>query len=591
MYSSNNMILDYIFYFVLQILACFFTPGYNLFIKTITLDSLYSAYDFCKHFFNRDISESQIVTRSSTLYKGSLLDRYILYGLQYVFYSLMCMLFWQTDFYSVYTSMVVLTLPPLVNRVLTSKCFEKVRQIKEKMVKIIIAKQFATVIKRVSKFILDKDIVVKHKELLPLLDNYKNSVNYFLEAIKNGLIVLLLSYVKNNAAKTYYRLTKYFYAYKTGDTLKSFNAVSAKKTLLQVVENKEWDQFKKPNVYSAILQLYQLNNDDSDFIYKSLQWFNLKLLKMFSIWTIASLCNTVFVAPIISLLLMLYRNKKYTRQRIVYETGILLSSAIIGYLTGSFPLTSFCCQFGYNLLFNNVSYSICRFIKKKTRKFGIILYKKGSSYIPTYLYVSLYMMILGFVTSPYVYIFTCIHLVYDGITNNNTKKSLIFLTMLFTTYLSNFNPIHVVINSLLTFLFFTLCADDVYKFFCTINYQQIYKRVKEFKSENNLKSVFEMLDIKKFPPIFGTKQPHMFILNKLRLINNVDNKDIEIINKQTVIKRIDSDNYDDVFSLSDKKFIKAISVETINPMDNQGSESDQDSDKSVGYQIIENFCE
>ena len=244
-YWNNNF--DYTIYILLVLFSCLFSSSYDLMLKMISIDSLFLAIHFFKTFFNHNLTESQIVSKSTTLYQGSLLDRYILYVTKYISYKGLCYFFWLNEFYPIYFGIHILIIPPIFNKLLTSEWFNIIRKKKEEFVKIFISKQCAQVIKFFSKIYLNKNIEIKYKEIIPLLNNYQESLNYFFDGLKNLLVILLLEYIKKCSPNFYYRVTKYIYNYKTGETLASFNSLSAKKTLNDIIDKKRWDELLKPN--------------------------------------------------------------------------------------------------------------------------------------------------------------------------------------------------------------------------------------------------------------------------------------------------------------------------------------------------------
>lgn len=461
-------------------------PTYNLFINLITLDSLYSAYDFVKHYYDKSISESQIILKTSTLYKGSLLDRYIIYVGEYVVYSLLCVFFWQPYFYTVYGLAVLSTLPVIINKMLDSKHFNLIRSVKEKIVKTVIAKQFTKIIKTVSKSYLDKDVALKHRELLPLLDNYKGAVDSFLEVLKNGLLVLLLSYLRKSATKTYYRLTKYFYSYKTGDTLKSFNADSAKKTLLTVIETKDWGQFKKPNVYSAILQLHQMKNEETNVLSQIMFDLNFKLLKMFSIWSLAALANLNIIACILSFIILMYRDKKYSLQRLIVENIIIAVSYFA--FTESVMITSFVCQFGYNLIINPVTFSIFKFLKKRCVKCVKCLVNDDNlPTLTTAVYSAGTLAVITYMCDLQAILLSIIYSVYTS--------NIFYLIVVASTYFSNFSLIHIFINSVITFICY-ICYKLSVTYRSTIQIKYSTYDLDSIESIQDVKTVININSVK-----------------------------------------------------------------------------------------------
>ena len=241
--------LSYLLYFLTLLGVYILTPSYTFFLRMITMDSVLSAIYYMTTFINSNLSEKEIVTISGELYNGSALDRYIYYGLTALLYYICKIVLWTPNANIIYFGLVASIMPPILNRICDTSIFQKIRNVKEEIVKIIIAQQFANAITMISKVYLQEDVKIKHKELLPLFTNYGSTISYFWEGLKNTLIILLVSYIKSCSPGFYYRVTKYFVGYQTGDMLVSFTNASAKKVLSDVIKNKRWDEFLKPNTF------------------------------------------------------------------------------------------------------------------------------------------------------------------------------------------------------------------------------------------------------------------------------------------------------------------------------------------------------
>ena len=446
---------DYLLYIIVALISCFFSADYNLLIKMITIDGLFSAVNFFKTFINRSLTNSQVLDESNSLYDGSTLDRYIYYGIQFIMYKILCYSLWQHNISILYYLIHFSIIPPLFNKILKDSLFERIRRKKEELVKLVISKQFASLIRFFSNMYLDKDIVIKHRELLPLLDNYKDTVNYFFEVIKNAAIIMIISYVKNYSPKFYYRVSKYAYGYKTGDKLVNYNTETAKKMLLDIINNKKYDQLLKPNVYQAIFYLYQVNEERTDFFRKIMINFNYNIAKIFMIWTLSSFCKFAPTAPIISVFLIAYRDNDSDASSLydvqnIYKFVILLLSAIYGYLTNAYFMTSLMCQFGYSLIFNRVVESTLTYTIKKTNKLGMYFYDQNMAYTPqiiaSYLYVIVFRTMMGF-DSNILTLMQISHLIHIMMTNYDIKNCIISITMILSRQMSNFNIIHLLFNS------------------------------------------------------------------------------------------------------------------------------------------------
>jgi len=513
--------LDYIFYLVIIIIVRFLTPEYNLFLKIITLDSLYSTIHFFKTFINKNIRENQILNLSTSLYKYTVIDRYIYYFCQFIIYKFICYYFWISNLNLLYYGILIFTIPSILNNTLINNIIRIIRRQKENIIKLVAAKQFALLIKLVAKIYLKKDINVKYREILPLLNNYKDTVNYSTEIIKNILIIILLSYLKNYSPNFYYRITKYFYAYKTGDILESYNTESAKTQLIDIINNKEWDNFLKPNIYQAIFYLYQINKEKNDFFRDCIFKFNYQLLKMFTLWTLSSFLNNIFIIPLVSLFIIIYRNNKITInfeciKNFICNILIIILGSCIGYKYHSYFLTSIICQFGYMTLMNPITKNIYKFITKKVIKKLIIFHHKNINNIIIAIINGIYVFIFSKIISSYTIILVTINIFYGIIIDNYKKKYILLGLLLINCIQSKYNMIHIAFCT--TIMCYIVIVIDRK----TINI--VIKLIYNFYKNNKKK-------LEK---------------NQKEKINNIKNNIIDY----------------NIFDLPDNKFIEAISIES-----------------------------
>ena len=612
-----GLITSCIFNIIIIIIACFFTPGYNFFLKMISIDSLFSAAHYLLIFINKNMTENQVMDYSSALYKGSALDRYIYYGLQYLTYTSLNMIFWVDNISPLYYVIIMTLSPTILNKILESKLYDIIRNKKEMIVKKIIAKQFAAGISYIAKIYLNKDVTVKHKEILPLLDNYMNTISYFTEVLKNTLIVLLLSCVKSYSPNFYYRVTKYFIGYKTGDMLVSFNGTSARETIRKMIDNKKWEELLKPNVYRAIFHLYQTTEDSNmNFFQDIILDIKQRLVKMGCIWTLSSFFNRITIAPVMSLFMILYRSnfpKANEGNYVTYQKiGALILGSIVGYFSESYVLMSFLCQFTYFILINKISVNVVKFLIRKIVKKVHKINNINSKYIVPICGICLYTVVFGYIINTYTIILVTMHLIYETLTNYDIRRIVIFCYLLTTGYRSAYNILHVMFNSFVIYLLFALLfnknnddedvfnkiityviinvrnildniniykiKDDTYNEYvnikqdCKVFVRNIYKKRKKI---NDIDNVYELLNTEEFPSVslcMNKKDQ-----NKICKDDYLDRISYIPINNQLVIKQLKSKSDPeyfnntqvptpdrDIFNLPADDFIEAISANTNN---------------------------
>lgn len=580
--------LEYVLYSTITILSSFIAYDYNFFLKMVTLDSLFNAIHFMTTFININLSESQIVTKSNSLYNGSLLDRYIYYSIVYGLYKIVCTFLWQANSFHLYFVGLMTIIPFIINKILKSKLFDIIREGKEYFVKVIISKILTIIIKFYSKIYLDKNANIKNSEILILLKDYRDTVNYFTDVIKNILFIFLLSYVKNYSTTLYYGIIKYIYNYKTGDLLDSYNVNSAKSYLTNIIDNRKWHELSKPNAYKAILYLYQINSDKTDLINTIITQFNFSLVKMFTVWTISSIIGSVFIIPILSFAMLLFKKimRKGDDDKFYKELFIMIISSGLCLINNSYILISFVSQFGTQLLFNKVTFIMIKIFYKKIKKIINIIINNNRDLTLSYIITIIYTIILKHLNMIDSQMIIGLNILFNIMVSIEIKKQIIFSIILISTYISNYNIIHVIFNTLVLYLAFG-CIDmgNMYTFQDTIkifldsmnnlsnstllnwyssisSFYYYYALVRQYirsrlrniyftciygKKNKDKKLIFDLMDTEKFPSISTFQND-----NDIKLIQL--NKSINSNN--------DSVSFDDqVFDQPIDEFINGISVE------------------------------
>ncbi len=436
-----------------------FFNNIGYFFQMVAIDSFCNALNFIKTYLNQDLTDNQIVTKSNSLYSGSLTDRYIYYFLVYLTYNTICTFFWLTDIQFLYICGFISILPPIINKIFDSKIFKMIRKKKELFVKIIIAKILSIIIKFYSKTYLQKKIKnFKHTELLYMLSDYKEAINSFSFVLKNFAIILALSYVKKYSTKTYYDIIKYVYNYKTGELLNSFSDNGAKDYLIDIVENKKWYEFKKTNTYNAMWHVYQMSIPDVDIFTVISDEINFMLIKIFSIWTFVSLFGSIYFVPLISLFLILYKYIKTKKGKIgdVIMIGASLPLCMLfdgtTFISASIIITSFVCQCLSRIVFNKVTRKLYKEIRGYTHNLisSVDIYDK-ITFIPS-VSIIIYMSIINFLELHNILLLFNIILNYVTSSSRDTRKNILFGLIICSTYLSNFHINHVLFNTFIVFL-------------------------------------------------------------------------------------------------------------------------------------------
>lgn len=430
--------------------------------------------------------------------------------------------------------------------IMSHQLFLKIKEMKEMIVKIIVAKVFTKIIKFYSKLYLERDINIKYDEILVLLKDYNDTLTHFYNVIKNTLLILLLSYVKSYSSKTYYKLIKYVYNYKTGDVLNSFNNTNAKYYIIDILDNKKWDAFTKPNTYKAILQIYQMNIDNNDIFQKLINEFNFVLIKMFAIWTVASLLENIFLIPILTLILIFYR--KIVGKLDNYNTVIRLTtvgiSAIVGYFYNNFFVISILCHFGTYLLFNKITELLFKMVMKYTYRLKNYLMYDNLNITVFYLSIVTYMCIFKY-NHLNSFVMLLLSILMNIIIDVNIQKQFIQGIILCITYMSDFNILHIIYTS---FIVIVIINSFDYSF----NYKDLISNI-----SNKVLKILKYLYDKYMD--FKSKIKLMSMNRKEVNYNTLEQSNKNNMNSSILKESVSLD--DDIFNKSEHEFIKEISVE------------------------------
>ena len=452
--TKYSKFFDFTFYVFIILFASIYPPKYNMLLKMLTVDSLFSAYNFMKLFVQTNISESQIIVQSNNVYTSSAMDRYIFYFLQFIGYKVLTYSLFITDNTILYYSVFLTLIPSILNRILADDIYNFIKKKKEHVVRIILTKQLAYLIKLFSRIYLDKEISVKYNELLPLLKNYKESIQYMIAALKNAALMILLVYIKNYSSNFYYKITKYIYNYKSGEILVSFNSSSAKQMLIDIIDKKKWHELQKPNVYKAILYLYQINEEQTDLLKDIVLTFNYKLLKMLTIWSISSFAENHLIGALLSLFFLLYKKDIYLTK--LKQVVVIIAASLLGYFYANYLLVSFICQFGSLITFNKITYNILHYICKSLRRWITYSYNLNRVYLLPLIINLATLLIWTRYLNEYLWLGVAMHSVNIGLMTGNYINTMAFNYLLVLTYFSNYDLAHSVFNTIVIYFLLSL---------------------------------------------------------------------------------------------------------------------------------------
>jgi len=440
------MIIINVLYVIAALATSYLSGENNLLLKLVSFDSLVGAIYFIMTFVNKNLSESQILKQSNLLYNEEAIDRYIYYVTAYVCHIVLRIFFWVSGPLPHYVA-IIISIPCIMNHITKLPLFKTMIKAKEYFIKSVISQIILSIIKFYTKLYLHQDIKIKGREIMILLNNYTETIEHFVNIGKNFLLINILSYFRNLSPVIYYGFIKYIYNYKSNEILISYNNEDAKQYLQTIIQNRKWHEFTKLNSYKAMLCLYQINDNGPNFIKASINEFNFCIIKMFSIWTISSFFNNIYLPHIISLLMTLYK-RQINANFIFIFVSLLLTT-----VTNNYLLLSFICQFGYQLTCNKITTIIYRIISKFIRKKLLKIISRNRTLISSYVITVIYTLILNYYDIVNNFLLISLNIISNILLNIEPKKQIIFTVIICTTSLSNYNILHVFFNTLVLYCF------------------------------------------------------------------------------------------------------------------------------------------
>lgn len=566
----------------------------NLILKMITYDSLFGTINTLKNFINHNLTESQIIQKSYSLYNNSLLDRMIFYGICQTIYCLIKNFLWADKLYILYYGFLITIIPTLINKIINNKVFKYIRKKKEFCIKLLIAKLLSVLMTVYSKIYLERDVHINDNEFMNILKDYKETLDYFLEVVKNCVAILGLAYVKKYSVRMYYTIIKYIYNYKTGEFLETYNKDSAKKYLINIIDNKRWIDLKKPNTYKAMIYLYQNNYDDTDIFNKIIKEINFLMIKMFTVWSLASIFSNIYIIPIISLAMAILRKfyNKINWIKLLYEGIVILITVPVSYYYPSYFLSSFVCQYGSLIIFNKGSYFLIESLSKKSIELSTYIFENNHDLTLSYIVTACCLGILGLMKINNMYLIMGLNLIMNISTNSEFRKQLSLGLLIVSTYLSNYNILHIIHNCLVLYLVtgiidnitFLQLKDTIQNWIeKNVNLQNIirifneihlnYRQAKDMmisfimqiiyyfirkknNQERRIQLVFDLMDTEKFPSMTLSKEDKLMD-DSVSLDDEIFNQPDDIFLKEISVDD-NNDSYNIIKTIKDKNNLSII---------------------------------
>lgn len=457
---------------------------YSFFLLSITLDSIFSAFGFIYLYLKTPDDEKTIMKNHKSLYKVDIIDRYIYYLLLQIFYTTFRLLFWWESYPAVYYTLIFFICPKMINHLsltLFNRIFNYIEDEKYKFYKTVICKQLANIINIISIHCLEYESEIKHEDLYNVFNmNISENIKTFLKSI---LIISLVNYGKDSYPGFYSTMIDYVYKYNTGKKLKNIDLETAKENVKKVLEAKDWPKLLQNNILQSVISIYCLQKNNNNILDEYLTFLSYTSSKMIVIWTLSSFFNDKIIISSVSLFLLFYKiyhSELYKGESFKYHILLRLIiylpetiNFILPYffkllydlfniklkfelnIVISYFVLSFITEFGYNCIFNKLSYAIVNYLYGRIKYYTNILvhYNEYNCLLISLLVYIELMKILNILypnSLEYDYVFINFIFIISNI-DNSTKKFII-LNIIFFGLFSFYERYHIIYLALINYI-------------------------------------------------------------------------------------------------------------------------------------------
>ena len=480
----------FIIYFILG-LPILINSFKDIFILGITCDGIYSGLYFLYKYFNKNLTENQILISISDIYIIDTLTRYQYYFILNLFYYSINIILFFKEIY-LYNILYILLLPPTINYIYSKTengkiFFNFIISKRNIFLKKFFSKQISKFIENNSFITGSPPLVLSYNKIMPLWEHIDNVSDVIISMLKNILIITIINHLKINMSNISYNFVKKLYNYKSGEEVSTkLNLEEAQKNIRLMIINNNWNSITSARITNSFKTIY-INYDTQNIsILKKLEF---KIIIFFSYWSIGNFISLYFITLIHSII-EIYRYKTLVPNKIIN----CLLSLLITITYNNSILTSFITAFGYPLLINNLSISFFNnLFKKKYILIDIhfinisklVYMLKYTSWILFNNYISLDSYNKNITNINSIGSMLIVNMI------NTTIHKILFLTLYISNIINNNNLVNLIIN--LYFLFILSNLYDIIKgkFNNNIMNNSLIKKEDnkkyEIKIENNIK--------------------------------------------------------------------------------------------------------
>lgn len=354
---------SFIIYFILG-LPILINSFKDVLLLGITCDGIYSGLYFLYKYFNKDLTENQIISSVSDIYIIDTLTRYEYYLiLNMIYYLINIILFFKEIylFYILYILILPSTINYLYSKTENGKIFFNFIITKRNLfLKKFFSKQISKFIENNSFITGSPSLVLSYTKIMPLWNHIDNVFEVIVSMLKNILIITIINHLKINMSNISYNFVKKIYNYKSGEEVSTkLNLEEAQKNIRLMIINNDWNSITSARITNSLKTIYINYDTENISILKKLEF---RIIIFFSYWSIGNFISLYYI-PLIHAFIEIYRYK-YLDPNYNKIINCLLS-LLITITHNNSILTAFITAFGYPLLINNLIISFFNNLFKK----------------------------------------------------------------------------------------------------------------------------------------------------------------------------------------------------------------------------------
>jgi hypothetical protein len=348
----------------------------DIFILGITCDGIFSGFYFLYKYFQKDLTENQILNSVGDIYIIDTVTRYQYYiFLDILYYLLSLLIFFKTDY--LYYIFYPFILPPFINWLYGNTeigkiFFNSIINKRNIFFKKFFSKQLSKLIENYPFITGTPPLNITYKKIMPVWDHLDNITDIIISILKNILIITGINYLKSNYSNVSYNFLKKIYNYKSGEVISTnLTFEQAQLNIRSMILKNEWNKITSAQIINSFKIIYSNFDTQNISMKKKLEF---KIIIFFSYWSIGNFIKLEFI-PVINAIIEIYRSisliksiKSINSIKIIpnyYKITNTVLAMIITFIFKNAILTSFITSFGSPLFINNITFSLISYILNK----------------------------------------------------------------------------------------------------------------------------------------------------------------------------------------------------------------------------------